>query len=165
MGKYAFWLLVLVLTGCGGGEADRPYNPTPNFKNFSVVDSYGVDSVESSQPLAINPYIDDGLFDVFWWVSSAESYSIHLYINDYNDLTDAIEFYSDVCGGTGHCGQDGNAICQYTSDFYIACNDSRNETDIASLFDRVPKSLYLLMEVCDTDSPYCTLRSRQVLME
>lgn len=168
MGKYAVWLLALVLTGCGGGSGEvvvRDYDPTPTFKSFSIVDSYGVDSAVSSQPLAINPYQDDGLFDVFWWVGSSENYRINLYLNDRDALGGSILVYTDVCGNTGRCGGDGNAICQYTSDFYMACNDDTKETDIASLFTRVPQQMYLLMEVCDIDSPFCALRSRPVLME
>ncbi len=168
MSKYGLWLVVLMLAGCGGG-ADvvvvQDPNPTPTFKSFSIVDSYGVDSSVSSQPLAIDPYKDDGLFDVFWWVSSVENYRINLYLNDRDALGGAILVYTDVCGNTGRCGNDGSAICQYTSDFYMACNDDTKETDIASLFTRVPQQMYLLMEVCDIDSPLCTLRSRPVLMQ
>lgn len=165
MGKYALWILVLVLVGCGGGEAEREYNPTPIFKSFSIVDSYGVDSAVSLQPLAINPYRDDGLFDVFWWVTSGQNYRVNLYLNDRDALGGSILVYSDECGNTGRCSGDGNAICQYTSDFYMVCNDDRNETDVASLFTRVPQQMYLLLEVCDIDSPFCTLRSHPVLME
>jgi hypothetical protein len=158
---------VLLLAGCGGGggEAERVYNPTPIFKSFSVVDSYGVDSSLSSRPLAINPYQDDGLFDVFWWVTSTQDYQVNLYLNDRDALGGAIRVYSDVCGSNGRCGGDGNAICQYTSDFYMACNDDRKETDIASLFSQVPQQMFLLLEVCDIDSPFCTLRSLPVVME
>jgi hypothetical protein len=129
------------------------------------VDSYGVDSAVSSTPLALDPYKDDGLFDVFWWVSSSENYRINLYLNDRDALGGAIRVYSDVCGNTGRCGNDGNAICQYTPDFYMACNDDTQETDISSLFTRVPQQMYMLMEVCDIDSALCSLRSRPVLMQ
>lgn len=168
MSKHVSWLLALALTGCGGGGevvVVQDSNPSPTFKSFSIVDSYGVDSAVSSQPLAIDPYKDDGLFDVFWWVGSSENYRINLYLNDRDALSGAIRVYSDVCGNTGRCGNDGNAICQYTSDFYMACNDDTKETDISGLFSRVPQQMYLLMEVCDIDSPLCTLRSHPVLME
>jgi len=166
--KYILGLLVLLLAACGGGGGVvvvQDSNPTPVFKSFSIVDSYGVDSARSLESLTIDPYKDDGLFDVFWWVNSVENYRINVYLNDRDTLGGSIRVYTDVCGNTGRCGNDGNAICQYTSDFYMACNDDTKETDISSLFTRVPQQMYLLMEVCDIDSPLCTLRSLPVLMQ
>ena len=157
-----------LLAGCGGGpggDYDHDYNPAPVLVGFDVVDSYGVDTAASLAPLAINPYKDDGLFDLFWRVNSLEDYRVNFYINDSISLSNAVMIYSEVCGAGHNCDQNGNLICQYTSDFYMACGNSFQHKDIAFLFKQVPQKLYMTLEICDMDSPYCVSQFYPVSME
>lgn len=163
-------LATAFLASCGAD--DRVYagppptaNYTPYLRYFDIVDSYGVDTAKSSDPLAINPYKDNGLFDVFWEVDSLEDYRVNVRINDVPFVTSSYIFYTTVCGAGLSCDQGGNAICQYTSQFTLGCNYSAHPVDASILFKRVPQSLYMIVEVCDLNSPYCEYRYHSVQME
>ncbi|RYY04680.1 MAG: hypothetical protein EOO53_02425 [Gammaproteobacteria bacterium] len=163
--KYFVLLVCFLLTACGGEEADHSFNPAPSLVRFDVVDSYGVDTATSNQPLTIDPYIYNGLFDVFWRVNSLEDYRVNIRINSTANVNNSILVYSDVCGIGLACDQGGNSICEYTSDFYLSCSNARHPTDIAELIKRVPQDLYLILEVCDLDSPYCGYLYHRVSMQ
>ncbi|RYZ99042.1 MAG: hypothetical protein EOO68_12955 [Moraxellaceae bacterium] len=159
----------IILTACGGGGGDsrepHPFNPTPTLIHFDIVDSYGIDTATSSQLLALNPYLYNGLFDIFWDVNSIEDYRINVRINDRPTVTSSFLIYSEICGEGAACDQEGNVICEYTSDLTLSCNNASNPTDISALFSEIPQELYLVFEVCDMDSPYCEFNYHKVLME
>ena len=146
---------VLLLSACGGDVETHSYNPAPSLVGFDVVDSYGVDTAYSNKQLNLDPYINNGLFDIFWRVNSLDDYRVNVRISSAPDVNNSILIYSEVCGIGRACDQGGNSICEYTADFYLSCNNARSPTDIASLMKRVPQTLYLVLEVCDLDSPYC----------
>jgi hypothetical protein len=163
--NYLILVLCVLLTACGGEADTHFYNPSPNLVSFDVVDSYGVDTATSNQPLVINPYIYNGLFDVFWRANSLEDYRVNVRINSIASVNNSILVYSDVCGIGRACDQGGNLICEYTPDFYLSCNNARHPMDIAELIKRVPQDLYLVLEVCDLDSPYCGYLYHRVSMQ
>lgn len=154
----------LLLTACGGGrEAEVVY--VPDIHRFDVVDSYGVDTAKSNATLAINPYLDNGLFDIFWEVNSLEDYKVNILVNDIRSANRSFLVYSEVCGAGLACDQDGGVICQYTSDFTLSCNNSSRVADIGDLFLQVPQPLYLVLEVCDIHAYSCDYAYRRVVME
>jgi len=155
----------MILSACGGEPADNFYNPAPTLVGFDIVDSYGVDTGYSSKALAIDPYIDNGLFDVFWRANSLEDYRVNIRIGSTSAISNSLLIYSDICGAGRGCDQGGNVICEYTSDFYLSCNNARHPTDIASLMNRVPQTLYLMLEICDLDSPSCGYKYYPVSMQ
>jgi hypothetical protein len=154
-----------VLTACGGGEREPVYNPTPTLVHYDIVDSYGVDTATSSTSLAINPYLDNGMFDIFWKVNSLEDYRVNIRINDRSTPDNSFLIYSDICGANQACDQLGNVICEYTSDFTLSCNSSSRVVDIGELFKQVPQRLYMVLEICDIDSSYCAYDYYPVSME
>ena len=165
--KNIFMLVVLslVLTSCGGGGEREPvYNPTPTLVHYDIVDSYGVDTANSSAALAINPYLDNGMFDIFWKVNSLEDYRVHVLVNDRATPDNSFLIYSDICGAHQACDQLGSVICEYTSDFTLSCNNS-NPVDIGVLFKKVPQTVYMILEICDIDSSYCAYEYYPVSME
>lgn len=162
--NYLILAFCFVLTACGGEPATYAYNPTPSLVGFDIVDSYGVDTAKSRAPLAIDPYIYNGLFDVYWRANSLDDYRVNVRINSTPDPYNSILVYSDICGAGRACDQGGGLICEYTTDFYLSCNNARNPTDIASLMKRVPQDLYLILEVCDLDSPACNYMQYPVSM-
>ena len=164
--NYLTIVLCLLLTACGGeGSSSRPFNPTPSLISFDIVDSYGVDTAESDQALVIDPYLYNGLFDVFWRVNSLDDYRVNVRVNSAPGVGNSILVYSDICGAGRACDQGGNLICEYTSDFYLSCNNARHPTDIAALIEQVPEDLYLIFEVCDIDSAYCSYMYHPVSMQ
>ena len=57
-----------------------------------MVDSYGVATYEDSiTQLAINPFENDGIFDVFWDVDNEDDYEMRLLINDRPQFSGSIE--------------------------------------------------------------------------
>ncbi len=172
--KKLFGLLMVVasisLTACGGGGgqvAPRVINYTPELRQFDVVDSYGVDTAKpGTTPLAINPYLDNGLFDVYWQVNSLEDYRMNVRINDTAGINNSLLIYSEICGLGRACDQSGGVICEYTADFMLSCNNSSHPTDIYALFPNgSPQKLYLALEICDLDSSYCAYNYYPVRME
>lgn len=167
MKKYIALIVVVAsmsLTGCGGGEL-HSVDYVPELHRFDVVDSYGVDTAKSHATLALNPYVENGLFDIYWEVNSLEDYQVNVRINDRPSVNNSYLVYSKVCGAGRACDQSGGAICEYTSDFTLSCNNSNHPTDIGYLFDEVPQKLYLILEVCDYDSTYCIYDYHPVVME
>lgn len=155
-----------LLSACGGDEEEvRALNPAPSLVSFDVVDSYGVDTANSRKSLVIDPYINNGLFDVFWRANSLEDYRVNILINSTPDTRNSIRVYSEICGLGRACDQGGGVICEYTPDFYLSCNNARNPTDIVGLIKRVPQSAYLILEVCDLDTPFCSYRYHPVAMQ
>lgn len=158
----------LLLTACGGGGSHSeppPFNPKPTLLHFDIVDSYGVDTATSSEPLTINPYLYNGLFDIFWDVNSIEDYRINVRINDQPTVANSFLIYSEICGAGAACDQEGNVICEYTTDLTLSCNNASNPTDISALFNAIPQELYMVFEICDLDSAYCAFNFYPVLME
>jgi hypothetical protein len=171
---FGLWLVAasISLTACGGGTSDREPSPrvinyTPELRRFDIVDSYGVDTAQpGTTPLALSPYRDGGLFDVFWQVNSLEDYHVNIRINDSSGVTNSLSIHSEICGLGRACDQAGSVICEYTEDFYLSCNNSNYITDIAVLFPHdPPQKLYLMLEICDIDSAYCVYDSYPVWLE
>jgi len=156
----------LLLAACGGGrEPAYEDDYVPELRSFDMIDSYDVDTAISSAPLALSPYEYDGLFEVFWRVNSLENYRVSLKINDRDSLINSINIGSTVCGAGLACDQSGNWVCEYTDDLFMNCDTSVRDVDIEPLFDVIPQTLYLLLEVCDTNSNYCEFDSYPVTME
>ncbi|GGY87268.1 hypothetical protein GCM10011613_35580 [Cellvibrio zantedeschiae] len=165
--KNKIWILLccIFLSACGGEEAERDFNPAPSLVAFDIVDSYGVDTGYSLKALAIDPYINNGLFDVFWKVNSLKDYRVNIRVNSTPEISNSLIIYSDICGAYRACDQGGNVICEYTSDFYLSCNNARHPTDIAAFIKRVPQNVNLILEICDLDSPYCSYKYYPVSMQ
>ncbi|QEY19029.1 hypothetical protein D0C16_13295 [Cellvibrio sp. KY-GH-1] len=158
------------MSGCGGEShaVDDPHHDdyVPELRVFDLIDSYDTDTAKPNHPaLALSPYLYDGLFDVFWQVNSLEDYTVTLRINDRPSLTNSLKIHSQVCGAGRRCDQGGNWICEYTNDFYMSCDGSGVERDIYPLVSKVPQLVYLLLEVCDSNSGYCEYDYYPVTLE
>lgn len=146
-------LFPLLLAACNE-DSVSPSTYVPELDSFDMIDSYDQDTARPHGNLALNPYLYDGLFDVFWSAYSRESYSVNFRINNRPSIANSLLVHSEPCDPNRRCNQAGNFICTYTSDFYLACGTS-DWVDIQPLFSQVPQTLYLFMEVCDGDSSYC----------
>lgn len=160
----------LVLFGCGGGSspADDHHHEEyiPELHAFDIIDSYDVDTAAPNHPpLKLSPYLYDGLYEIFWDVNSLEDYTVSLRINDRPTLDNSLVIHSQVCGAGRRCDQSGNWVCEYTSDFYMSCDGSASAVDIYPLIGQVPQKVYMLIEVCDTNSNYCEFDYYPVTLE
>jgi len=167
IGLFSLMTVLFALGGCRE-EGDRRVHHeeyVPELRRFDMIDSYDVDTATSNAALRLSPYLYDGLFEVFWTVNSLEDYRVSFKINDRDTLTNSISIGSTICGAGLTCDQSGHWVCEYTSDFYMNCDTSVRDVDISSLFNTVPKNLFMLLEVCDTNSNYCEFDSYPVTME
>lgn len=152
-------LCVSGLSGCGDDSeaAHGPHeNYLPELRAFDIIDSYDTDTAALNHPpLILDPYLQEGLFKVFWDVDSLEDYRVSLRINDRDTIQDSLLIHSQWCGAGRSCDQSGNWVCEYTSDFYMSCGNSTKELDIYPLVDEIPQQVYLFIEICDSNSAYC----------
>lgn len=166
-----FALLVLagVLTACGGtsSAAHDPHEEfVPELRAFDIIDSYDTDTaVPKYPPLYLTPYRYDGLYEIFWAVDSLEDYTVNLRINDRASIAGSLLINSQVCGAGRRCDQSGNWICEYTTDFYMSCDNATREVDVYPLIQQLPQQVYLLLEVCDRNSGYCEYDYYPVTLE
>lgn len=169
----AFFLLVsvLALAACDGPViTDRQYDGGPYLEGFHLVDSYYVNSeVEPRRTLRLDPYLDDGLFEIYWYVDSFHSYRVTVSLNDRPSLRGALIVGSDLCGPGRSCDYDGLLQCEYTPDFYLGCgidafDAEANLRPVEQLFSSVPEHLYMVLEVCDTAGIRCEFSTLPVVM-
>lgn len=163
-------LFALVMMGCGGSSGREPVpepqrNYIPELNYYGLVDSYGTDTSYSNAELVLDPYLDYGVFEAYWEVNSLEDYRINFYVNNYSDLKDSTLLHTQRCGAGLTCDQDGAVFCEYNADFTMSCDVNGELQDVGYLFDEVPTTLFLLMEVCDIDSAYCEFDYYPVIME
>lgn len=165
----AWAFLALTLTACyDEREAVDPDEFTPELRSFDLIDSYNQDTARPPYgDLALNPDPDhyNGMFEIFWHVNSLEDYTVTLRVSDRPSIASSLSVHSEVCGEGRWCDQGGNLLCEYTSDFYLSCDNSNNPLDIASFFPAVPQQLYLFLEVCDSNSSYCEYDYYPVIFE
>jgi hypothetical protein len=107
----------------------------------------------------------DGLYEIFWDVDSLEDYRVSLRINDRASIAGSQLIYSQTCGAGRRCDQSGHWVCEYTNDFYMACDDSVNEVDIYPLVRQLPQKVYMFIEICDSNSGYCEYDYYPVTLE
>ena len=99
----------LAISGCGDDSvAADPHHEdyVPELLLFDIIDSYDTDTAQSNHPpLALSPYLYDGLYEIFWEVNSLEDYTVTLRINDRPTLTNSLVIHSQVCGAGRRCGR------------------------------------------------------------
>lgn len=180
--KYTSGIFGLIITaflvGCGGGGGGggedvfiEPYDP-PSLEAFHVVDSLGQSSEDIGNPiLFLNPYIDNGQFEVYWDAFSVGDYSVEIRINDVPFIEGSRFVSSDYCGIDLDCDQSGIQFCEYYADFSMSCdppgtvNPNQGIVRFDDMISTVPQSMYLILDICDTNSSYCEYRVQEVTME
>lgn len=149
---------------------ERHYDGGPYLDGFHMVDSYYVNSeAEPYRTLRLDPRLEGGLFEVYWYVDSFHNYRATLSLNDRPSLQGAIVVGTELCGPGRSCDYDGLQYCEYTLDFYLGCGIDGYDTQanlrpVEELFYSVPEHLYMNLEVCDTGNRRCEVRSLPVIM-
>lgn len=164
-------LAVLVLFGCDGGDGTRHHVEVvhgPELYGFHMIDSFNVNSqTDHVTPLELDPEVDGGLFDLFWYVESDEDYKVRIGVNDRPTMSGATIVATDICGWDLACDQDGSYICEYTLAGEIGCGLDLDEVDynlesINHLLETYPQALYLNIQVCGLISDRCEVSSLPV---
>ncbi|WP_096085624.1 hypothetical protein [Agaribacterium haliotis] len=156
----------------GSSSSDHQYpgsTEAPRLISFNLVDSYQ-NASEQQHTLSISPYIDDGLFETNWQVDSSERHRVELFINNRASLESALRLSSSWCGPNQDCGWDSYQYCYYQQDFSVQCELPQNTelqpaVDTSILFEQLPESLYLILEICDSELFYCEYRSQPLSFE
>ena len=173
MQRFTYVLLLIlcaVFSACDGYTTVSSASGEPQLQQFHVVDSYGYSTddryVSSS---AIDPYVNDGLFEVYWYARSFYDYWVTVSINRYDHLAGGIILSEELCGYDYSCDYDGMQLCEYNSDGTMGCGADLSEVhyntvSIDPLLHRYPDYLYLNIEICDDSGWSCETLSRPVTL-
>lgn len=147
-----------------------PYRPS--LEAFHVVDSYGTSTEDEIDPvLRLNPYIDGGQFEFYWYADNVDDYTIEFRINDVPSIRGSRLVSSDYCGIDLDCDLEGIQFCEYYADFSMSCDPpgtkepNKYVTHFDDLVFSLPETLYLILDLCDTQSDYCEYQTLEVLLE
>lgn len=184
-------IAVIFMAGCKGGVngevyiEDTHYHQEPAnthsgtsylpwLNSFNVVDSYG-NSTENSGSYVpeFDPYIDDGFFEVYWDVDAVRDYIVEYRINDIPDVLGSRLIDAELCGWGLACDETGYQFCQYNPDFTVSCdvvtpaytdvNSIAYPLDFSDMVYDLPETLYLVIQICDTQSNYCEFEATPAL--
>lgn len=177
MNRFAYLTIfaaIALLGGCrasySGGDRHNP----PELEAFHMVDSYGVATDEDPiTQLRLNPFMDSGLFEAFWFVDNEDDYFVELSVNNQPQLSGRRLIGEDFCGPGLECDRDGVLFCEYNADFSISCDPPSEQFPGQTLtyFDdmidinNLPQTLYFILDVCDARSDVCEFQILDVLME
>lgn len=167
----------LFLSACGGTNSTEVivFTDSPVLRSFNIVDSFGVNTeFDGNIPLEISPFIDDGLFEIFWDVDNifdgfSEDYQVNFLVNDSPQPFRSLLITSNFCGPFERCDSFGSQFCFYEDDLSITCerpnsSDLDVNVDISELFVSIPERLFFILEVCDVDGFSCDVDSWPVLL-
>jgi hypothetical protein len=178
--KYTHYLFFIILpiifglTGCGDDSVEvslgYSYSDKDNeLYQFDVIDSYGNDSeFDSISNLAISPYINGGVFDLFWDIRTDYDYIVDFRINTTPTLAGSKLVFSDYCDALSLCYDNQYLYCEYQSDFEMVCENFKGDGQasyIGDYIDRIPKTLYLILDTCNGEGFSCNYQAIPVLME
>lgn len=163
----------LFITGCGGthvvsaAHTNQPVYYPPELEEFHILDSMLVSTADSDfTETIIDPYIDDGIFDIYWYVNSDADYIVEYFINDIPSMNGSRFIDAEFCGVGLPCDNyEGAGFCQYYTDFSISCSvETPAYTDVNSILEpvyfndlivTVPQTMYFILQVCDADTLEC----------
>ncbi len=175
--------IVLFLTGCGEthihNEDTSAYmyiepDYTAQLDEFHIIDSFNI-STEDTATAILDPYIDDGVFDIYWSVNSTRDYIVEYYVNDIPSINGSVFIDAEICGAGLPCNnRGGDSFCQYYADFSLSCSVATPiYHDVSSAFTPVlidhlitsiPQTLYFILQICDEETPTCEYDYKPVTM-
>ncbi len=163
---------LILLGGCREGHSRYVDIPPPELEAFYIVDSYGVDTDLDpfTQPI-LDPFVDSGLFEVFWEVENDDGYFMELSINDRPFLAGREVISDEYCGPGQECDYFGELFCEYNADFTITCDlpsedfPGQRPAYFDHLVTSLPQTMYLMLDICDTNSDLCELQIMDVVIE
>ncbi|MBX2857345.1 MAG: hypothetical protein KTR17_01680 [Cellvibrionaceae bacterium] len=165
--KFAlFALAAITLAGCGGAgysddyiddyiEVDEPIYDRPQIEFFELIDTFGFSSFDPGTPV-LNPYEDDGWFQVNWEADTRDDYVVEYRVNDLPSITGSVLIDSETCGPGFSCGREGLQFCQYNADISMTCDaDFRVDRSFDHKVFVLPQSLFFIIQLCTPDFVFC----------
>lgn len=173
----------LLITACGGGtrvvsppHVDVIVDHPPELEEFHILDSFLVSTEDRDfTETLIDPYTDNGVFDIYWYVDSEYDYIVEYFINDIPSMAGSRFIDAELCGVGLPCDNyEGAGFCQYYTDFSISCaveTPAYSDVDsiaepvyIDDLIVTVPQTLYFILQVCDAETLECEYDYRPMTM-
>ncbi len=154
-------LSALFLSGCGGGDDSSDPSDAVTLNSVTIT---GTGSPVNNV-IPINPGVNGGEIQIAW-STSADSYHISAYVSEDDVLNgntgNDVEVMSLNCGlPFSRCDKNGNESCTFNNNNSMECsiNGAKN---ISTLLDVIPKSAYLIIEVCNALFDKCTSQAKAV---
>lgn len=152
------------------GESHPVYSDAPEIVSFNMIDSYEINSEFERDPLRLSPYVDNGLFELFWEIDTRTPHRVEMYLNDRPTTDRGILMSSSWCGAGENCGRNSYQFCRYRGDLTMTCELPESiityaDRNISSLINNLPEQAYFVLEVCDEDLFYCEYSSLRVTLE
>lgn len=169
------WILPVLLIALSGCESKtvvhvpEPHPDEPMLYHYFIVDSFGVSNEHDDLvELEIDPFEDDGIFEVYWDVESYYDYRVILSVNNEDSLVGGEWLGEEVCGPNRSCDYTGMQLCQYFPDYTIGCGydlreAERNRVSVDHLVLTEPDTLYINIDVCNLSETRCESASIPVL--
>ncbi len=182
----SFAIIVSVsLAACGGGYYEETYyedryyseshlyadddHDIPTLYQFHVIDTYETNTEFDTQTeLAISPYVNSGLFEIFWETDSFDDYVVEFLFNTEASTIGASTVSRQYCGPYQSCHHQQYQFCEYTSNLYLACelpNGDFQSRYIGAELVNIPQDAYFILQVCDSNYFFCEYQARPVSME
>jgi len=137
----------------------------PEITFFELIDTYGYSSM-GPLTAALNPYEDDGYFQVNWTADTRDDYTVEYRVNDLPELAGSVLIDSERCGYGLGCERDGTQFCQYNADSTMTCDaDERRDRSFSHKIFALPQSMYFILHVCSMDGGYCEYTTEEFTAE
>ena len=138
-------LAIVLLSGCRASgytevviEDDvlepAPVYDRPQIDFFEIIDTFGFSSFYDPGTPVLNPYEDEGWFQVNWEADTRDDYVVEYRVNDLPDITGSVLIDTETCGRDLSCGREGTQFCQYNADLTMTC-DADIQADVS--FDKL----------------------------
>jgi len=139
----------------------------PSLEEFHIVDSYGNSSEQTpNTALALDPYTDDGWFEIYWYAQSWDDYWVEYYVSDNPSLDGALYVGSQLCGVGLECEDEGLQFCRYDAEFGLSCDTGEGHiADVGAMIYAIPQTLFVILQVCDLGYESCEYGFYPVMFE
>jgi len=158
-------LVSTILLACGGGKSSKPVSE-PKTNNPKATTTIKYFSVKNT---SINANIKSGSFNLTWQVQSSDPYEVDIYVSNDTYLSDKtdIRIFGQRCGSFGSykCSENATFKCKFNTNNKISCPGSdtgKDQNDISSLLDRLPKTAYIIIEACNMAYTNCKVKAQKV---
>lgn len=152
-------LFSLFLIGCSDDVFDDEVLGVQDFYVLGTNDNKPGDLAE------IDPYVNRGMFDVFAKLSKPDlGFYINLYVNNQESLRNATQLFALECTNDDDFCYEPDYFsvgCWIESDLSGECGDQTFE--VLDIFNQLPFSGYILVELCHRVQNRCVVEAEQVL--